>query len=139
MNSKKQNWEQKAMKQPNVKEVSMDLIPLDEILAKGTIFRELYEPYKIIPRGPVAENEQEQLLHEIQTYGVAQIDLNLYLDVNPQDSDAITLFNMIRERRNEAIRNYEQKYGPLNIKSDALKGFPWTWILSAWPWEGSGQ
>lgn len=139
MNNRKQILEQKASKKNSINDVSMDLIPLDEVLAKGTIFRELYEPYKIIPRKPTAETEQDQLLHEIQTYAVAGIDLNLYLDVNPQDRDAITLFNMIKERQAEALKNYEQKYGPVNIHSDALKGVPWTWILSAWPWEGSGQ
>ena len=95
MNYKRYNSENKS----NVTNVSMDLIPLDEVLAKGTIFKELYEPYKIIPRKPVANSEQEELMHEIQTYAIAGIDLNLYLDVNPQDVEAITLYNMIKERK----------------------------------------
>ena len=122
-----------------ITKTELDLIPIDEVLAKGTLFKNLYEPYKIIPRRPEAETEQETLMQELQTYAIAGMDLNLYLDVNPTDREAIMLINMINERARETVKQYEQKFGPININSDALKGFPWTWIMSRWPWEGSEQ
>ena len=116
---------------------SADLLPIDEVLAKGTIFRKLYETYKIIPKNPVPNSEQEKLMQEIQTYCIACIDMTLYLDVNPSDKDAIDLFNMIKDRKEESKKKYEQIYGPLSLKSETLKGIPWTWLISKWPWVGS--
>lgn len=119
--------------------ISLNLVPIDEVLQKGTIFSELYEPYKIIPPKPIAENEQERLLHELQTYAIAGMDLNLFLDVYPDNREGIKLFNMIRERKNEAVKNYEDKYGPIQISSNSLNGVPWPWNMSSWPWEDENQ
>ena len=80
-------------------------------------------------------NEQAELLTYIDSLGFAMIDLNLYLDVNPNDRDALELFNQYRTQNNEYVRQYESKYGTLLLSSNALTTYPWAWNNSPWPWE----
>lgn len=48
----------------------------------------------------------------------------------------LALFNDYRRKSNELTREYEEKYGPLNISSNSLDGNNFTWATDPWPWEG---
>ena len=48
----------------------------------------------------------------------------------------INEFNKNRELYNDILRNYESKFGPLEINSDSLNRSPWQWNNEPWPWEG---
>ena len=103
---------------------------------RGNMFLELYNGYKLNnPYEITPMNEQAELLTYIDSLGFAMIDLNLYLDVNPNDRDALELFNQYRTQNNEYVRQYESKYGPLLLSSNALTTYPWAWNNSPWPWE----
>ena len=59
-------------------------------------------------------------------------DMNLYLDIYPNDREALDKFNEYRNKANELITKYERKYGPLMVKSsDTDNSFNW---VSKWPW-----
>ena len=62
-------------------------------------------------------------------------EINLYLDLNPDDVSMITLFNDYRKKANELRTQYESKYGPLNLASDSLDQTPFMWEKNTWPWE----
>ena len=62
-------------------------------------------------------------------------ELNLYLDLHPEDTTMLTLFNDYRQKTNDLTKQYEEKYGPLSISSDALTQAPFMWEQNAWPWE----
>lgn len=103
---------------------------------RGNMFPELYNGYKINnPYEITPMNEQAELLTYIDSLSFAMIDLNLYLDVNPNDKEALDLFNQYRVQNNEFLKQYENKYGPLLLSSDALNSYPWAWNNSPWPWE----
>ncbi len=103
---------------------------------RGNMFNELYHPYSNSGPFPLAPtNEKEALLNKVQEYNFALIDLNLYLDVHPDDQEKISLFNDYLNKSQMATREYEQRYGPLNLNSDALNTFPWSWLIPPWPWE----
>jgi spore coat protein JB len=103
---------------------------------RGNMFPNLYDPYKIPkPYDIQPVNEQAQLLTYIDSLGFAMIDLNLYLDVHPDDRGAIDLFNQYRTQKNELKQEYERKFGPLLLSSDALATYPWPWDDKPWPWE----
>jgi spore coat protein JB len=62
-------------------------------------------------------------------------DLNLYLDLNPNDSKMIELYNYYLKQYKDFMNVYQNKYGPIVLECDALKGNRWDWINSPWPWE----
>ncbi len=91
-----------------------------------------YRPYEVNP-----SNEMEYALFLIQMYGFSAHDLNLYLDVYPNDSSAIALRSKYVKLYNQALMDYESKYGPLDLNSDYLSSSPWAWDSKNWPWEGN--
>ena len=63
-------------------------------------------------------------------------ELNLYLDINPDNNSLLTLFNDYRERANALKEEYEANYGPISISSNVLINQPFLWEETSWPWEG---
>lgn len=107
-----------------------------EGLIRGNMFKELYNPYKSEkPYAINPANEQASMLTDIDSLCFALIDLNLYLDVHPEDKNKIELFNQYRIEQNELIRQYENKFEPLLLSSDSLNTYPWSWDDRPWPWE----
>ncbi len=103
---------------------------------RGNMFQSLYKPYKQIgPYRIEAMNEQAEMLTNIDALCFALIDLNLYLDVFPNDKNAVDMFNQYRVQKNELQKQYENKYGPLVLTSDAINTYPWAWDNKPWPWE----
>lgn len=103
---------------------------------RGNLFPDLYNGYKLTSPLEISPlNEQAELLTMIDTLTFAVIDLNLYLDIYPNDQKMIELFNQYRVQKNELVAQYEQKFGPLTLNSNALMNYPWTWDNAPWPWE----
>ena len=103
---------------------------------RGNLFPNLYDGYKDYKPFQINPmNEQAEMLTNIDSLGFATIDLDLYLDINPNDQNAIGLFNQYRKEKEELIKNYELKYGPLLLNSEALNSVPWMWNDRPWPWE----
>ena len=74
----------------------------------------------------------------IQTHDFVLKDINLYLDVNPNDNCMIRKYNEYLNRRNELVKDYENKYGPivLTMSSRSLERTPWSWLETKSPWKG---
>ena len=103
---------------------------------RGNMFPELYNSYKInTPYEITPMNEQAELLTYVDMFTFAMIELNLYLDVYPDDKEALRLFNEYRMQTEEYTKKYESKYGPLLLTSNSLNSFPWAWNNAPWPWE----
>lgn len=105
-------------------------------LIRGNLFKNLYDPYKSgEPYEIKPMNEQAELLTSLDALGFAMIDLNLYLDVFPNDKEKINLYNQYRNQKEERLKEYESKYGPITINSDSLNSYPWAWNNMPWPWD----
>lgn len=103
---------------------------------RGNLFPNLYEQYKNYkPIGPNPKTERETLLFQIMQYKFALIDLNLYLDTNPNDMEAISLYNKYLEIEKEMCKKYESMYGVLTLDSKYLDKNGWAWKNNPWPWE----
>ena len=63
------------------------------------------------------------------------IDLDLYLDTHPNDREALNLFNSYRTQEKQLCEQFENKFGPLTLDSNALNANNWVWINGPWPWE----
>jgi len=102
---------------------------------RGNMFPNLYNTYKInAPFEIEPLNEQADMLTNIDAFCFALIDLNLYLDVYPNDRDMIELYNKYRKQKDELVKMYENKYGPLTLNSESLNRYPWAWLGMS-PWE----
>lgn len=103
---------------------------------RGNLFSNTYEPYKRTePYEIKPMNEQADLLTYIDALGFALIDLNIYLDVYPNDREFISIFNQYKTEKEKLVKEYEEKYGPITLDSDSLNSFPWAWNDMPWPWD----
>lgn len=102
---------------------------------RGNLFNNLYDEYKNYkPQELKANSEREDLLLQIDTQRFATIELGLYLDIYPNDINAINTYNNYLKKEKELINIYESKYGPLSLNS-YMQGNNWLWNKSPWPWE----
>ena len=105
-------------------------------LSRGNLFKKLYDPYiSAEPYEIKPMNDQAKMLTKLDSLGFAMVDLNLYLDVYPNDKEKINLYNQYRREKENLLREYENKYGPITLTSDSLNSFPWAWNNMPWPWE----
>ena len=103
---------------------------------RGNMFANLYDQYKNYrPETLEGKTEQDKLFLELSRTHFAAHELNLYLDLNPNDTSMIKLFNDYREKCEQLTKEYERKYGPLSLKSDTLNQTPFMWEKNPWPWE----
>ena len=79
----------------------------------------------------------EELLLEIMELSFAINDLNLYLDLHPEDSKMLKKFNELVEKSCKYEMEYVKNYGPLEvIDSNSVEKFEW--INNPWPWDNEG-
>ncbi len=78
-------------------------------------------------------SDKQVLLRKIAEYDFAVVELNLYLDTHPNDSEAHRKLEEY-ETKSKALREkYEQLYGPIvfrNSPDNRMK-----WIKNPWPWD----
>lgn len=115
--------------------VPMQILPesiyYDDIaLQRGTIYPELDLPFK-----GYENNDTPPLtpLIDVMQNDFVCLDLGLYLDTHPQDTDALMYFNHRVKLSREAHEKYNKKCGPL-VKSD-MNPQKNDWISCQWPWE----
>ena len=102
---------------------------------KGNAFKDEYRPYKNYKVAKLNINsEKEEMMVNIGEYSFIMHDLNLYLDVHPNDTEALKKFSEYRNKVNDLITNYERKYGPLSVKGNVSTSTPFNWEASKWPW-----
>ena len=112
-----------------------NIISTEEGFKRGNMFKSLYDEYKNLkPRKLTANSEREDMLMQIMEYTFTMIDLQLYLDMYPNDKDALKLFNTYLNNKKELTNMFEEKYGPLTIDSEVQRN-NWLWDNSPWPWE----
>ena len=115
---------------------SMALFNVTDAYNNGNLYSNLYSQYKNYkPTILKANNEKEQLLLELSRVAFAAHELNLYLDLYPNDESMLALFNDYRQEANSLLEQYESKYGPLNVSSDNMEKSPFAWENNSWPWE----
>lgn len=107
-----------------------------EALVRGNIFNELYSPYKNYkPKNLNPTTEKGKLLLDLRMYNQALIDLNLFLDLKPNDTNIINIRADYLSKYNKTRENYEKKYGPIGLDSEYTKQSPWAWDEDNFPWE----
>ena len=78
---------------------------------------------------------RKDLLEQIQAVGIMAVDLNLYLDVHPRNTQALQDYEKIAEHLQALKSQYEKQYGPLVNFGNSCSFDHHSWINSPWPWE----
>ncbi len=114
-----------------------DILEPYEGLIRGNLFDSLYDQYQNYkPNKLNPSNEKEALLQQWQQYNFALVDLNLYLDTNPNDSNALSIYREFLNTKKQLQDKYEAKYGPIDVGSNYVINNSWQWDNGPWPWEG---
>ena len=113
-----------------------NLIEPKEGFLRGNLFNNLYDPYKnYMPVTLKGRTDEERMYLELARICFAKHEINLYLDLHPEDTSMIRLFNDYREKEMMLLKQYEEKYGPINTDSSVLEKTPFMWVKDGWPWE----
>ncbi len=113
------------------------LVNSKEGFLRGNMFKDLYSPYKNMtykPLKPTTENEV--LLYKIMEVEFAVNDLNLYLDLHPEDMSMYETFKMYVKECIRLKDEYAKKYGPLTL--DQTNANTYEWMKNPWPWDKTG-
>ncbi len=80
-------------------------------------------------------NKQCALLKKIQEMEFVAIELLLYLDTHPEDTDALNDYNCAVDVMEKYLQEYEDEYGSLiALGHHGVRGC-WDWSEDPWPWE----
>ena len=114
------------------------LYSADEGFNKGNLFENLYSKYKNHVYKLKVTNEKDKLLYDIQVHCFVLKDLNLYLDLHPNDKVILKKYNEYKNKLNELKFKYQNQYGPL-VAGDSKNLDKWDWIDNPWPWDKGGK
>lgn len=78
---------------------------------------------------------QEQLLTQIQAVSLIAIDLHLFLDTHPNDSQVLEDFQKVSKQFQDLKNQYETQYGPLLGFGHTSSFAHYNWINEPWPWQ----
>ena len=133
------DWHNKGMRNETIfpkMNNNQKLYSPKEGFEKGNLFPNLYSEYNgYRPQNLNPASEQEEMLLNIQAICFASHELNLYLDMHPEDQSMLMLFNDYRRKKEDLIREYEKKYGPITLESNDMEKGKFSWVNSPWPWE----
>ncbi len=83
---------------------------------------------------------KDDMLEWINAVSLAMQDTVLFLDTHPNNKAALAYFDECSNMRNEALKEYAKKYGPLLVDDVTMSDEDyWNWINQPWPWEEGGM
>jgi spore coat protein JB len=77
----------------------------------------------------------QSLIFDLQKVSFALVELQLYLDTNEADPQAIQDFNQLSELQKNLKHRYETEFGPLLQYGYSPVEYPQGWVENPWPWE----
>ncbi|MCL2202849.1 MAG: spore coat protein CotJB [Defluviitaleaceae bacterium] len=77
---------------------------------------------------------RDTLLHKITALDFMAVDLQLFLNTNPHNREALEIYNDTVAKATAARRQYEAQFGPLTGARDP-SGPGWPWMDEPWPWQ----
>lgn len=79
--------------------------------------------------------KESQLLKMLSEVSFVMDELSLFLDTHPDEQDAIACYQEYHTLREELLKEYAEKFGPLRMQ-DVTDSTQWLWATQAWPWKG---
>ena len=114
-----------------------NILPAKEGFLRGNMFKNEYKPYKNLTYIDIRpQSDREAKLFNVMQFSFAINDLNLYLDLHPDDTRVVRLFEELVKEEKQAKKEYMEQYGPFTVTK--VKGDKFDWIESPWPWDDLG-
>jgi len=114
---------------------NLNLFDPQEAIMLGNLFKDLYMSYKGFSNYCIQPmNQRQKALLDVQMYSFVAHEINLYLDIYPDDQKMIQLYNDFAKKAKEATVAFEQQFGPLTV-ADSTTENPFQWVQGPWPWE----
>jgi len=114
-----------------------ELFSVKEGFMRGNMFRDEYKPYKNLTYLPLnPRTEKEKKLYDIMGLCFAITDLNLYLDLYPDDQECFRILKQYIAEEKKLKDEFSKMYGPLTINGDV--GNSYKWLENPWPWDNEG-
>lgn len=105
-------------------------------LSHGTLFPCLDLPFRSKER---PTNAVQNALNELQALEFVLVELGLYLDTHPEDSEAFALFQKYTALEKSGRERYEAAYGPITRDGVAQNSKNFSgWTQDPWPWNYEG-
>lgn len=82
---------------------------------------------------------RSELMNKMYELKFALVDLNLFLDNNPENKKALMDYNSLAEELKRTINIYESQFGPLTNFGCSKSQYPFGWVDEPWPWEYKNQ
>ncbi|QKG85133.1 spore coat protein CotJB [Kroppenstedtia pulmonis] len=79
--------------------------------------------------------EYYRLLGELQAIDFVLVELNLYLDTHPHDTQAIHQYNQYSHQSQELKKKFESRFGPLQNFGNSPMEPGKLWNQPPWPWQ----
>lgn len=81
-------------------------------------------------------DNQYNAIRNVARYAFAMIDTQLFLDVYPDNCEAMEYYLEMKKNHEAAVAEYERTYGPLTVDSAAaINDGCWKWTQGPWPWQ----
>ena len=77
--------------------------------------------------------EREMMLKKIGMLKFALVDIDLFLDTHPGDSDMLKKRAEYERELMPLVESFEQRFGPLT-KAESMTN-TWSWVKDPWPWD----
>lgn len=78
---------------------------------------------------------RDTILNRLTVLDFMAVDLHLYLDTHPDDTEVIEKYNSIVEQAEEVRYEYEKNFGPLCSFRSKSPDCSFKWIDCPWPWK----
>lgn len=78
---------------------------------------------------------RDALLKQLSILDFIAVDLQLFLDINPTDTEVIKKYNNVIQEADAVRCKYESMYGPLCSFRSASPKENFEWINCPWPWQ----
>lgn len=111
------------------------LFDAKEAFMLGNLFKDLYMTYNGFSNYCIQPmNQRQKALVEVQMYSFIAHEINLFLDIYPNNQRMIELYHDFANKAKEATVAFEKEFGPLTV-SDSSTKVPFEWVQGPWPWE----
>ena len=78
---------------------------------------------------------RENLLNRLTMLDFMAVDMQLFLDTHPDDTNAIAKYNSIIREADNLRAQYEKSVGPLFSFRSYSPTENFQWVDNPWPWE----
>ena len=96
---------------------------IEDGFLKGSIWENLFSPYKFVVEKITNLNEEEKVIYMLQVYTFVSIELMEFIATHPNCAEAIDMIKKVNIERKKIEEYIDSKFGAISNKSPIFDGF----------------